>query len=71
MDQGEPTEYNELTYESFPELFNHLIEMGLIPSWLKLLEAGTITVDTRCPFCDEPSTDPKLMDAWLRPHDGP
>lgn len=71
VDHGEPPEYNELTYESFREFFDHLIEMGLIPSWLKLLETGTIAVDLRCPFCDEPSADPKLMDAWLGRHDGP
>jgi hypothetical protein len=70
VDHGEPPEYNELTYESFREFFNHLIEMGLIPSWLKLLDTGTVTVDLKCPFCEEPSTEPKLMNAWLGRHDG-
>lgn len=71
VDHGEPPEYNELTYESFRKFFDHLIEMGLIPAWLKYLDAGTVTVDLNCPFCGEASSDPRLMDAWLDPHDGP
>ena len=71
VDHGEPPEYNELTYESFRKFFDHLIEMGLVPAWLKFIETGTVTVDVSCPFCSEPSADPTLMDAWLNPHEGP
>lgn len=68
VDHGEPPEYNELTYESFREFFAHLIEMGLIPSWVTLLDSGTVTQDTGCFGCSEPSAQPELIDAWLDPH---
>ena len=71
VDHGEPPEYNELTYESFRKFFDHLIEMGLVPAWLKYLDTGTVTVDRNCPFCAEASPDPRLMDAWLDPHEQP
>lgn len=70
-DHGEPPEYNQWTYESFREFFQHLIAMGIIPSWLTALETGTILYDADCPACAEPSDAPRLIDAWLRPHDGP
>ena len=70
-DHGEPPEYNAWTYESFREFFQHLIDMGLIPAWLTALETGTILYDADCPACEEPSDSPRLIDAWLRPHDGP
>lgn len=68
VDHGEPPEYNELTYESFRAFFDHLIEMGLIPSWVKLLDSGTVTQDVGCFDCPQPSVQPELMDAWLDPH---
>ena len=70
-DHGEPPEYNEWTYESFREFFSHLIAMGIIPSWLTALETGTILYDADCPACGERSDSPRLIDAWLRPHEGP
>ena len=70
-DHGEPPEYNEWTYESFREFFAHLIGMGIIPKWLTALETGTVLFDADCPACEEPSDSPRLIDAWLRPHDGP
>lgn len=70
-DHGEPPEYNAWTYESFREFFQHLIAMGVIPSWLTALETGTILYDANCPACNERSDAPRLIDAWLRPHDGP
>lgn len=70
-DHGEPPEYNEDTYESFREFFEHLLEMEVVPSWSRHVDTGTILHDARCPGCDEPSTSPRLIDAWLRPHDGP
>ena len=70
-DHGEPPEYNEWTYESFRDFFSHLIAMGVIPSWLTALETGTILYDADCPACGEASQSPRLIDAWLRPHDGP
>lgn len=71
VDHGEPPEYNELTYESFRKFFDHLIEMGFIPSWLKLIDAGTIVQDVNCYGCSAPSSAPELMDAWLSPHEMP
>lgn len=68
VDHGEPPEYNEDTYESFRQFFDHLIEMGLIPSWVKLLDSGTVTQDAGCFGCAQPSAQPELMDAWLDPH---
>lgn len=70
-DHGEPPEYNAWTYESFREFFEHLIAMGIIPSWLTALETGTILYDADCPACESPSDSPRLIDAWLRPHEGP
>jgi hypothetical protein len=71
VDHGEPPEYNELTYESFKKFFNHLMEMGVIPAWLKNLETGTITQDTACYSCASPAAAPDLIDAWLDPQTGP
>ncbi|HEX2294478.1 MAG TPA: hypothetical protein VHN37_04135, partial [Actinomycetota bacterium] len=68
VDHGEPPEYNELTYESFRKFFDHLIEMGLIPSWVRLVDSGTVTQDVDCFGCAQPSAGPELMDAWLDPH---
>lgn len=70
-DHGEPPEYDANTYESFREFFEHLLEMEVIPSRLRLLDTGTILYDADCPACESPSTSPRLIDAWLRPHDGP
>lgn len=70
-DHGEPPEYNGWTYESFREFFQHLIRMGLIPSWLTTLDSGTMLYDADCPACAEQRVSPRLIDAWLRPHDGP
>lgn len=67
VDHGEPPVYNELTYESFREFFDHLIEMGLIPSWVKLVDSGTVTQDKGCFDCDAPRATPELIDAWLTP----
>lgn len=70
-DHGEPPEYNADTYESFREFFEHLLEMEVVPSWLRHVDTGTVAYDLHCPACDEPSTDPQLVDAWLRRHEGP
>lgn len=71
VDHGEPPAYNERTYESFREFFNHLIEMGLVPAWLKAIDTGTVMQDRNCYACTEISSSPDLMDAWLDPYDGP
>lgn len=70
-DHGEPPEYNADTYGSFREFFDHLLHMGVMPKWLRALETGTILTDADCPGCDTPSAEPRLVDAWLRAHDGP
>lgn len=69
-DHGEPPEYNQFTYWSFRKFFDHLIEMGLIPWWLKTLDNGTILIDQGCFDCDF-RQDAELMDAWLNLHEGP
>ena len=71
VDHGEPPVYNEDTYESFREFFQHLIEMGLIPSWVEAIDSGTVTQDIDCFSCGEPNPTAELMDAWLDPHAGP
>ena len=71
VDHGEPPEYNELTYWSFRRFFEHLIEMGLIPSWLTLIDTGTVMADRSCYACEQPSSAPELIDAWLKPYSGP
>jgi hypothetical protein len=71
VDHGEPPEYNERTYESFRAFFDHLIEMGLVPAWLKAIDSGTVMQDRDCYACPEASTTPDLMDAWLDRHEGP
>ena len=70
VDHGEPPEYNELTYWSFREFFDHLIEMGLIPSWVRSIDNGTVVQDRDCYAC-EPADTPHYIDAWLGSHDGP
>src|ERR671915_761377 len=71
VDHGEPPVYNEDTYESFRKFFEHLIEMGLIPSWVTALDSGTVTQDVDCFDCAAPDAGAELMDAWLDPHPGP
>lgn len=71
VDHGEPPVYNEDTYESFREFFAHLIEMGLIPSWVTAIDAGTVTQDVECFSCDQVDPNAQLMDAWLDPQTGP
>jgi hypothetical protein len=70
-DHGEPPEYNQFTYWSFREFIRHLVEMGFIPFWLTVHDAGTILQDQSCYACESPSSDPDFIDAWLRPHAGP
>lgn len=70
VDHGEPPEYNQFTYWSFREFFNHLIEMGLIPAWVKSIDNGTVVHDRDCYACETQET-PRFIDAWLQPHDGP
>jgi hypothetical protein len=70
VDHGEPPEYNQFTYWSFREFFNHLIEMGLIPSWVKSIDEGTILQDRDCYACETQET-PRFINAWLQPTDGP
>lgn len=71
VDHGEPPEYNELTYWSFREFFDHLIEMGLVPSWLRAIDEGTVLQDEACFSCAEADPDASFIDAWLHPNDGP
>jgi hypothetical protein len=70
-DHGEPPEYNERTYWSFRAFVAHLIEMGVIPAWLRALDGGTVLQDPSCYGCPEPRMDGGRIDAWLRPHDLP
>lgn len=70
-DHGEPPEYNAWTYESFKEFFQHLIDMGLIPKWLTVVDTGTILYDKRCPACPGAKDNPEFIDAWVRPQQGP
>ena len=71
VDHGEPPEYNEFTYWSFREFFDHLIEMGLIPSWIRAVDEGTVLQDERCFSCESPNPEAGLIDAWLHPNEGP
>lgn len=71
VDHGEPPEYNEFTYWSFRKFFDHLIEMGLVPAWLRALDEGTVLQDPSCFSCAEPNTEASFIDAWLHPQDGP
>ncbi len=71
MDHGEPPVYNEDTYWSFRAFIDHLMQMGVIPPWLRTLDLGTVLQDTGCYACPEPRTDATLVDAWLKPHAGP
>jgi hypothetical protein len=70
-DHGEPPVYNEDTYWSFRAFIDHLMTMGVIPSWLRAVDTGTILQDEGCYDCGEPSLDAHLIDAWLRTRDGP
>lgn len=71
VDHGEPPEYNEDTYWSFRAFFGHLLDMGVMPSWLRLVDTGTIVANRNCFGCPPQGHAPDLVDAWLRPHDGP
>ena len=47
------------------------MQARVIPSWLRYLDTGTIVWDANCPRCPDQHPDPRLIDAWLRPHAGP
>lgn len=70
VDHGEPPEYTEDTYASFRAFFSHLMQLGVIPWWLRTLDRGTVLYDRACPGCDRRDA-PELMDAWLQSYDGP
>ncbi|MGH2760208.1 MAG: hypothetical protein ACRDKJ_11690, partial [Actinomycetota bacterium] len=70
-DHGEPPVYNEDTYESFREFLDHLMEMGVIPSWLRYVDTGTILQDMHCYDCSESSIGGHRLDAWLRHYTDP
>ena len=70
-DHGEPPEYNSDTYYSFRDFVDGLMQAGVIPAWLRYLDTGTITWDADCPRCEHSRPNPRLTDAWLRPHTGP
>jgi protoheme ferro-lyase len=71
LDHGEPPEYNEHTYYSFRNFANSLIHMGFIPKIVLRFDRGTILQDSNKIFAEKQSSNPALIDAWLRPHKGP
>ena len=71
MDHGEPPVYNEDTYWSFRAFIDHLMQMEVIPSWLRTLDLGTVLQDAGCYACPEPRDGAKYIDAWLKPHSTP
>lgn len=70
MDHGEPPEYDRTTYPSFRAFIDHLMEMGVIPSWLRHIDTGTVLQDSGCYACAQQRPEPTLVDAWLDAHDG-
>ena len=60
-DHGEPPVYDENTYWSFRDFVDGLMHAGVIPPYLRNVDAGTITHEHHG----------TLLDAWLRPHEGP
>jgi len=71
LDHGEPPEYNEHTYNSFRNFAHSLIMMGMIPKVVLKAKRGTVLMDRNNIFAKEPQTNPELIDAWLRPYNGP
>lgn len=69
VDHGEPPRYNARTYWSFRAFLAHLVELGAIPRWLTVHDTGTILHEDDCYGCATDGAD--LVDAWVRPHDGP
>jgi len=69
LDHGEPPEYNEHTYNSFRNFAESLIEMGMIPRIVLKSKRGTILMDRKNIFGTKPTSNPDLIDAWLRPHE--
>lgn len=67
---GEPVHYNASTYWSFRNFTRDLLVMFGFEALLHEDE-GTVLLDRSRPFAHEPAVDPDLVDAWLRPHDGP
>jgi plastocyanin len=60
-DHGEPPVYDENTYWSFRDFVDGLMDAGVIPPYLRHVDGGTIAHEH----------GGSLLDAWLRPHDGP
>jgi hypothetical protein len=69
LDHGEPPEYNEHTYYSFRNFAHSLVEMGMIPEVALRAKRGTILMDRNGIFAPEPTPNPDLIDAWLKPYD--
>jgi hypothetical protein len=70
-DHGEPPVYNRDTYESFRAFVSHLMDMGVIPPWLRSVDLGTVLQDPDCPFCEGQKLAGGFIDAWLDPQAGP
>ena len=71
MDHGEPPIYDEHTYYSFRNFATCLIEMGFIPRFVLKFDRGTILQNRNEIYAAEPSPNPELIDAKLRPYSGP
>jgi hypothetical protein len=71
VDHGEPPEYNADTYESFRAFVEHLMEMGVIPPFLRSIDTGTVLQDADCYGCGADLSPGRLIDAWLGEHGEP
>jgi protoheme ferro-lyase len=63
INHGEPSNYNATTYNDFKAFMEHMMNVGIIPEFLKHIDTGTILIDKKnthwAPFWKR-----ELIDAW-------
>lgn len=63
INYGEPTTFTEETYDDFKAYMNHMLQLGMLPSFLKNIDKGTILTDMNADSWSFPGKR-ELINAW-------
>jgi len=66
INYGEPTTFTEETYDDFKAYMNHMLQLGMLPSFLKNIDKGTILTDMNIDSWSFP-WQRDLINAWGKP----
>ena len=66
INYGEPTTFTDETYEDFKAYMNHMLHVGMLPSFLKNIDKGTILTDMNADSWSLP-WNRELINAWGKP----